>query len=151
MVTLTAFGPWSPASASYETFEPSARVRKPLELMPVWCTKRSLPPSSGVMKPKPLSSLNHLTMPVAMMLNKPSTGSCCAARGGLPEGNDCGAGTAFTEHLLDLDAANATNSGGESDSLLDVAPALERHADHRAGRSVGRHVGDDAECPVGKG
>src|SRR3954451_20427798 len=34
--------------------------------MPVWWTKRSLPGSSGVMKPKPLSSLNHLTVPVAM-------------------------------------------------------------------------------------
>src|SRR3954452_8841735 len=34
--------------------------------MSLWWTKRSLPPSSGVMKPKPLSSLNHLTVPVAM-------------------------------------------------------------------------------------
>src|SRR5688500_4509688 len=32
--------------------------------MPVKWTKRSRPPSSGVMKPKPLSSLNHLTVPV---------------------------------------------------------------------------------------
>src|SRR3954451_20336079 len=35
--------------------------------MPVWWTKRSLPPSSGVTKPKPLSSLNHFTVPVAMI------------------------------------------------------------------------------------
>src|SRR3954452_23222181 len=35
--------------------------------MALWWTKRSLPPSSGVMKPKPFSSLNHLTVPVAMM------------------------------------------------------------------------------------
>src|SRR5581483_9200545 len=34
--------------------------------MPEKWTKRSRPPSSGVMKPKPLSSLNHLTVPVAM-------------------------------------------------------------------------------------
>src|SRR3954462_3810687 len=34
--------------------------------MPLWWTKRSLPPSSGVTKPKPLSSLNHLTVPVAI-------------------------------------------------------------------------------------
>src|SRR4051812_18361476 len=34
--------------------------------MPEWWTNRSLPLSSGVMKPKPLSSLNHLTVPVAM-------------------------------------------------------------------------------------
>src|SRR5262245_2147750 len=30
-------------------------------------TKRSRPPSSGVMKPKPFSSLNHLTVPVPML------------------------------------------------------------------------------------
>src|SRR4051812_31411795 len=35
--------------------------------MPVWWTKRSLPPSSGVTKPKPLSSLNHFTVPLAMI------------------------------------------------------------------------------------
>src|SRR2546423_12161581 len=34
--------------------------------MLLWWTKRSLLPSSGVMKPKPFSSLNHLTVPVAM-------------------------------------------------------------------------------------
>src|SRR6185437_5778858 len=34
--------------------------------MPEWCTNRSLDWSSGVMKPKPLSSLNHLTVPVAI-------------------------------------------------------------------------------------
>src|SRR5262247_1223606 len=31
--------------------------------------KRSLPPSSGVMNPKPFASLNHFTLPVAMSLN----------------------------------------------------------------------------------
>src|SRR5215216_419596 len=36
--------------------------------MPLWCTNRSLPWSSGVMKPKPLSSLNHFTVPVAILL-----------------------------------------------------------------------------------
>src|SRR4051812_16217444 len=34
--------------------------------IPVWWTKRSLSPSSGVMNPNPLSSLNHLTVPVGM-------------------------------------------------------------------------------------
>src|SRR5688572_1121093 len=34
--------------------------------MLVWCTKRSLEPSSGVMKPKPFSSLNHFTVPVGI-------------------------------------------------------------------------------------
>src|SRR3954447_13441894 len=32
--------------------------------MPVKWTNKSRPPSSGVMKPKPLSSENHLTVPV---------------------------------------------------------------------------------------
>src|ERR1700754_1523974 len=32
--------------------------------MPVKSTNRSRPPSSGVMKPNPLSSENHLTVPV---------------------------------------------------------------------------------------
>src|SRR5215218_11436805 len=32
--------------------------------MPLKWTNRSRPPSSGVMKPNPLSSLNHLTVPV---------------------------------------------------------------------------------------
>src|SRR3954454_12775229 len=32
--------------------------------MPEKCTKRSRPPPSGVMNPKPFSSENHLTVPV---------------------------------------------------------------------------------------
>src|SRR5947209_2315925 len=40
--------------------------------MPVKWTNRSRPPSSGVMKPKPLSSLNHLTVPVAMNFPSPT-------------------------------------------------------------------------------
>src|ERR1700712_57216 len=35
--------------------------------MLLWWTKRSLLPSSGVMKPKPFSALNHLTVPCAML------------------------------------------------------------------------------------
>src|SRR3954451_19124300 len=68
VVTLTAFGPLGPFSASKLTFAPSGRERKPFELIPVWWTKRSFPPSSGVMKPKPFSSLNHFTVPVAIVL-----------------------------------------------------------------------------------
>src|SRR3954453_10633728 len=36
--------------------------------MAVWWTNRSRLPSSGVMKPKPFSSLNHFTVPVGMVL-----------------------------------------------------------------------------------
>jgi hypothetical protein len=32
--------------------------------MAEWCTKQSFCPSLGVMKPKPLLSLNHFTVPV---------------------------------------------------------------------------------------
>src|SRR4051812_4545621 len=31
------------------------------------CANRSSPPPSGVMKPKPFASLNHLTVPVAIL------------------------------------------------------------------------------------
>src|SRR5919106_4549375 len=34
--------------------------------MELWWAKRSLPPPSGVMNPKPFESLNHFTVPVAM-------------------------------------------------------------------------------------
>src|SRR4051794_8211680 len=34
-------------------------------MMPLWWTNRSLDWSSGVMNPKPFSSLNHLTKPAA--------------------------------------------------------------------------------------
>src|SRR5437588_12881235 len=49
-----------------------------------WCTNRSRLPSSGVMKPNPLSSLNHLTVPVGMWSFPPSVevrfrGGCNAA------------------------------------------------------------------------
>src|SRR3954470_24702065 len=54
--------------------------------MPVWWTKRSLPGSSGVMKPKPLSSLNHLTVPVA--ISGSLLGIRCCDTGGCSEGND---------------------------------------------------------------
>src|SRR4051794_10607761 len=39
--------------------------------MLLWCTKRSFDPSSGVMKPYPFASLNHLTVPLAMKKHLP--------------------------------------------------------------------------------
>src|ERR1035438_1018827 len=36
-------------------------------MIALWWTKRSLDWSSGVMNPKPLSSLNHFTVPVAIL------------------------------------------------------------------------------------
>src|ERR671927_206407 len=55
-----------PRRTSNSTFWPSLSVLKPLIWIAVWCAKRSSPPSDGVMKPKPLESLNHLTVPVAI-------------------------------------------------------------------------------------
>src|SRR5439155_22770283 len=39
--------------------------------MALWWTNRSLPPSSGVMNPYPLSALNHFTVPVAIRKTPP--------------------------------------------------------------------------------
>src|SRR5688572_33445889 len=36
-------------------------------LMEEKCAKRSSPPPSGVIKPKPFESLNHLTVPIAIV------------------------------------------------------------------------------------
>src|SRR5215208_5777348 len=64
--TLVAWGPLPDSPSSYSTFAPSASVRKPSPEMPEKWTKASFPPSSGVMNPKPFSSLNHFTTPVAI-------------------------------------------------------------------------------------
>src|SRR5215210_3541843 len=64
--TFVAWGPLPDSPSSYSTFAPSASVRKPSPAMPEKCTKASFPPSSGVMNPKPFSSLNHFTTPVAI-------------------------------------------------------------------------------------
>src|SRR5215210_5484126 len=83
--TFVACGPLPDSPSSYSTFAPSASVRKPSPEIPEKCTNASLPPSSGVMNPKPFSSLNHFTTPVAttaLLLGDPA-----CARGA--------AGTAF--------------------------------------------------------
>src|SRR5690554_1718430 len=48
------------------TFWFSASDLKPLPWIAEKCANTSSPPSAGVMKPKPLASLNHLTVPCAM-------------------------------------------------------------------------------------
>src|SRR4051794_27360593 len=65
-LTFVACGPLGDCPSSYSTFAPSASVRKPSPAIPEKWTNASLLPSSGVMNPKPFSSLNHLTTPVAM-------------------------------------------------------------------------------------
>src|SRR6195256_864077 len=66
---LAARGPLGLCSTSYCTLSLSFSVLKPLAWMDEKCTKRSLLPSSGVMKPKPLASLNHFTVPVLMSVS----------------------------------------------------------------------------------
>src|SRR2546422_223831 len=71
---LAARGPLGLCSTSYCTLSFSLRVLYPLAWMDEKCTKRSLLPSSGVMKPKPLASLNHFTVPVLMSVSLISIG-----------------------------------------------------------------------------
>ena len=66
MTTFVASGPFSPSRGSYSTFAFSVRVLNPSPEIFEKCTKRSLPPSSGVMNPYPFASLNHFTVPVAI-------------------------------------------------------------------------------------
>ena len=49
-------------------FERMERDRQKAIKTAEMCTKTSLPPSSGWMKPKPLVGLNHFTVPIAMFV-----------------------------------------------------------------------------------
>src|SRR5262249_33677223 len=53
---------------SKETFCPSLRPCIPARSTALMCTKTSLPPSSGLMKPKPFWLLNHFTVPCVIQL-----------------------------------------------------------------------------------
>src|SRR5690606_18019474 len=61
------------------------RVLKPWPEMAEWWTKQSFCPSSGVMKPKPLVSLNHLTVPVVRICELLC---CCESEYGRAERTD---------------------------------------------------------------
>ncbi len=54
------------ATTSNETFCPSLRLCIPARSTALMCTKTSLLPSSGWMKPKPFWPLNHFTVPCDM-------------------------------------------------------------------------------------
>src|SRR3954471_17672258 len=99
---LEAAGPLGPSTTSNETFCASLRDLKPAIWIELWCANRSLPPSSGVMNPKPLLSLNHLTVPVAMCLiqslnnfgyfrlSEPASGTSIKGGNRLPLESACG-------------------------------------------------------------
>src|SRR6266536_2470106 len=65
---LLACFPLGPWVTSKLTFWPSFNDLKPCMLIAEKCANRSSPPSSGVMNPYPFASLNHLTVPVAIVL-----------------------------------------------------------------------------------
>jgi hypothetical protein len=58
--TLAACGPLWLCVTSYSTIWFSSRLRYPLPEIGLKCTNTSVLPSSGLMKPKPFSELNHL-------------------------------------------------------------------------------------------
>src|SRR5437868_3018469 len=63
---FAACRPFWPCSTSNSTFWFSFSVLYPEDWIALKCAKTSSLPSSGAMKPKPLSALNHLTVPVAI-------------------------------------------------------------------------------------
>lgn len=65
LTTLVACGPLGPSTISKLTSWPSRKVLKPSSWIAEKWTKISLPPFSCSMKPNPLASLNHFTLPVA--------------------------------------------------------------------------------------
>src|SRR5437667_1291306 len=97
---LLACLPFGPVVTSNETFWPSLSVLKPGMLIAEKWAKRSSPPPSGVMNPKPFASLNHLTVPVAiLLLPYKMNGMCAFGQQGLPAARTAGcAGRARTDN-----------------------------------------------------
>src|SRR5437868_13148525 len=96
---FVAAGPLAPCVTSKETFWASLRDLYPSIWMDVWWAKRSLPPSSGVMNPKPLESLNDLTVPLAIAI---FLLLLLVDRANLRRGNPVGAGLHVELQLLRL-------------------------------------------------
>src|SRR3989442_7898923 len=65
------FGPWA---TSNSTVSPSARLRKPSAWIAVKWTNTSGPDSCAI-KPKPFASLNHFTLPLAILLRPQHNGA----------------------------------------------------------------------------
>src|SRR3954454_12967557 len=119
--------------------------------MALWWTKRSLPPSSGVMKPKPLSSLNHLTVPVAMCyLHGQSAANAAGA-----ESNNGGRLHEYRRACARPNKANRSIAGGRHDAALAsfVADALspQHFATPLRARRTGGARGPGADRPDRRG
>src|SRR5207249_4027119 len=65
---IAACQPLGPCATSNSTVSPSARLRKPSAWIAVKWTNTS-GPDSCAMKPKPFASLNHFTLPFAILLH----------------------------------------------------------------------------------
>src|SRR6266566_1459308 len=78
--TFCACSPFGPWATSNSTLSPSARLRKPSAWIAVKWTNTSGPDSCAI-KPKPFASLNHFTLPLAILLRplhngaRPRTGT----------------------------------------------------------------------------
>src|SRR5687768_1991750 len=107
--------------------------------MAEWWTKRSLPWSSGVMKPKPFSSLNHFTVPVAMWCS--SGGSVRAAKRGRCWATTADAGTAFAERTLGQDDVMIPGRGREGRPRSSSRLVVAMHGHGREGREADGDVG----------
>merc|ERR1719361_2234346 len=76
----------SSQSLSQVTWSPAARPPRPVSRRSFTWMKRSSLPSSGEMKPKPLSSKNFFTLPVTAMLERHCGGSARTPKGTKEQG-----------------------------------------------------------------
>src|SRR5579872_4670159 len=78
---------------SNETFWPSVKVRMPAASTAVACTKTSLPPPSGAIKPKPFEVLKNFTVPIVIATSCMNSVSAECRNGWMlevqGEGSDC--------------------------------------------------------------
>src|SRR6266566_9125847 len=72
--TFCACSPFGPWATSNSTLSPSARLRKPSAWIAVKWTNTSGPDSCAI-KPKPFASLNHFTLPLAILLRPQHNGA----------------------------------------------------------------------------
>src|SRR3954463_15585124 len=68
MLTFSAWKPLGPLTTSNWTAAPSCRLRKPFDLIAEKCTNTSSP-VWRLIKPKPLASLNHFTVPCSIVFS----------------------------------------------------------------------------------
>src|SRR3954447_16394762 len=83
--------------------------------MDEWWTNKSVPPSSGVMKPKPFSSENHFTVPYAMSV----TSTALSAANAEELLRQLAGGTRCVVHRAGCPASSHGSSAEESATVND--------------------------------